>query len=253
MPDTITGQLTPNNGFGLPDLSIIQQMQDALNGQLTLNNLNLASATFSNNITVNGEVLAAAGVQQIDQSALATLVGAVAQPVSGTVAAVIRRVGNDITLNFTFTAARIAVTDAGASGSFGATKIFDFVETALAFQGSRLNITAVVEGAALTTGAGDADYVLGIGTTNISAAADKVLAAAATNVSGGSLAITDSAGTGVGSLVAVPAVATAGVDGTTTASDLYLNWSGSAATIDANSTIDFTGTATVNVILLGDD
>lgn len=43
------------------------------------------------------------------------------------------------------------------------------------------------------------------------------------------------------------------VDGTSTAADLYLNWSGTAATIDATSTITVTGTITVAGRMMGDD
>lgn len=232
----------PIAGYALPDNTSLELMRNMLNGDAEIDSLDVGGTTVS-----------AATLGVINQTANATAVGAVAQPVSGAAACVISKVGNIATLTFTLTAARIAVTDAGASGSFGATKIFDFVEQALGFIGSRFNQTACVEGSALTTGAGDAAYVIGVGTTAISAAADGILAAANTNVSGGSKSITDTAGTGAGELVAVPAVATAGVDGTGTASDLYLNWSGTAATIDANSTIDITGTITIVLALLGDD
>jgi hypothetical protein len=245
----VLGALEPNNGVGLPDLSIVQNLMDCVNGDQAVNQMTFSATGPTIGSTVLGESM----VQSISQAANASAVGAVAQPVSGSVACAISKVGSIVTLVFTFTAARIAVTDGAASGSFGATKIFDFVEQALAFIGSRYNQVSSVEGAALTTGAGDAAYVIGIGTTAIAAAADGVLAAANTNVSGGSKSITDVAGTGAGELVAVPAVATAGVDGTGTASDLYLNWSGTAATIDASSTIDITGTATVVLAMLGDD
>lgn len=232
----------PIAGYALPDNTSLELMRNMLNGDAEIDDLDIGGTTVS-----------AATLAVINQTANATAVGAVAQPVSGSVACAISKVGNIATLTFTLALARIAVTDAGASGSFGATKIFDFVEQALGFIGSRFNQVSCVEGAALTTGAGDAAYVIGVGTTAISAAADGILAAANTNVSGGSKSITDSGGTGAGELVAVPAVATAGVDGTGTASDLYLNWSGTAATIDANSTIDITGTITIVLALLGDD
>lgn len=236
----------PIQGPLLADGAILNQMVDSLNGEETIASLAVTS------LVLGGTTLDATDAALVDQAGNATSVGAVAAPVSGTTAVAISKVGNLAILTFTFTATRITVTDGAASGSHGATKIFDFVQQALAFQGARFNQVSAVEGAALTTGAGDAVYAIGIGTTAISAAADGVLAAANTNVSG-SVAVTDSAGTGAGTLTSVPPVATAGVDGTSTASDLYLNWSGTAATIDANSTIDITGTATVAVILLGDD
>ena len=43
------------------------------------------------------------------------------------------------------------------------------------------------------------------------------------------------------------------LDGTTTAVDLYINWSGTAATIDATSYIDVTGTITIMGVFNGDD
>lgn len=238
----VLGQVNPPNGVGLPDLSIIKNLMDCMNGDQEVNSLAFAG----------GYLLAPAGVQQISQSENATAIGAVAQPVSGSVSAAMRKIGNIATITFTLTAVRIAVTDTGAPGSWGATKIFDFVEQGLVFLGARFNQVSAVEGAALTTGAGDAVYAIGLGTTAIAASADGVLAAANTNI-GTSVTITDVAGTGAGTFVAAPAVATAGVNGTGTASDIYLNWSGTAASIDANSTIDITGTATVMVALLGDD
>lgn len=230
-------------GYTMISGTMLQQIQDLLNGD----------RAFVNDLDLNGTDFGASQAGLVSQAANATAVGAKANPVSGSTACAISKVGNLVTLTFTFTDTRIAVTDGAASGSFGATKIFDFVDTGLAFLGSRLNQVSCVEGSALTGGAGDAAYVIGLGTTAISAAADAVLAAANINVSGGSKAITNSGGTGAGELVAVPAVATAGVDGTATPADIYLNWSGSAATIDANSTIDITGTATVVLTLLGDD
>ena len=62
--------------------------------------------------------------------------------------------------------------------------------------------------------------------------------------------ITNVAGTGAGTKFGGQGTA---VDGTGTAVDLYLNWSGTAATIDANGTITVTGTVELLVALLGDD
>lgn len=243
----VLGQLEPNNGFGLPDLAIVKNMQDCLNGDQALNTITLTSAVIGG---VGGTTLNAAMAASISQTANATAVGAVAAPVSGTTAVAISKVGNEVVLTFTMTAMRIAVTDAAASGSFGATKIFDFVEQALVFKGARANWTASVEGAGLS-GADDAAYVIGVGTTPITVAADGVLAAANQNVAA-SKSITDPISSAQAS-VSAPAVATAAVDGTGTASDLYVNWSGTAATVDASSTIDMTGTLTIALTLLGDD
>lgn len=174
-----------------------------------------------------------------------------AAPTSGTVAVAITRVEQFFTLTFTLTLARIPVTDGAGSGSHGSLKIFDFVPAAVSFLGSRQDYTAFAEGAALTTAAGDAVFEIGVGTTAISAAADGTLGNGVNENVGQAVAVTNSSGTGVGTAVN-GAVSTA-LDGTSTPIDLYLNWSGTAATIDATSTIDVTGTITVVGVLLGDD
>lgn len=60
-----------------------------------------------------------------EDEAYTATVGAVAAPTSGTVTVDIRKVGNIVRLDFRLTAARIVVTDAGGTGSFGALKLFD--------------------------------------------------------------------------------------------------------------------------------
>lgn len=182
---------------------------------------------------------------------LASAIGAVAQPVSGTVAVNIAQVGPYVRLDFTLTAAQIPVTDAAGSGSYGTLKIFDFAQSAISFLGARQNYTAFAEGAALTGAAGDAVFEIGVGTTAIAAAADGTLGNGVNENVGQAVSVTLTAGTGVGT--AVDGAKTTALDGTSTALDLNLNWSGSAATIDANSTIDVTGTITVVCVLLGDD
>lgn len=184
----------------------------------------------------------------VDQDTNATLVGAV-NTVTGLTAS-IERVGKVFSITFTLAAVVVTVTDGAASGSYGTLKLFDFVQDGIAFLGCRQNYTAYAEGAALTTAAGDAAFVIGVGTTAIAAAADGVLAAGNQNV-GASISQTNSAGTTTGT--AMSGAVVAGVDGTTTAIDLSLNVSGTAATIDATSTLTVTGTITVAGVLLGDD
>ena len=128
-------------------------------------------------------------------------------------------------------------------------KLFDFAEQGLAIIGCRQNYTAYAEGAALTGGAGDAVFEIGVGTVAIAAAADGTLGATNDNV-GVDIDQTLSGGTTTGTVHTFSSLV---ADGTATASDLYLNWSGTAATIDANSTIDVTGTITVVGVMLGDD
>lgn len=167
-----------------------------------------------------------------------------AQPASGTVALVAKEVQYPFfKMKFTLTAARVSVTDAGASGSYGALKLFDFNAGAFTILGCRQSYTAFAEGSALTTAAGDAVFDIGIGSVAIAAAADGALGGATDDNIGGEIAITLSGGTGTGTLV--EGAKSTAINGTSTAADIVLNWSGTAATIDANSTIDVTGDITI--------
>lgn len=178
-------------------------------------------------------------------------IGSVNQPASGSISCAITRLGALFKLDFTLNAARISVTDGAGSGSHGSLKLFDFVAQAISFLGSRQDYTAFAEGAALTGAAGDAVFEIGVGTTAISAAADGTLGNGVNENVGQAVSVTLSSGTGTGT--AVDGAKTTALNGTATAIDLYLNWSGSAATIDASSTIDVTGTITVVGVFLGDD
>ena len=174
-----------------------------------------------------------------------------AAPVAGTVTVALRRFGPMFELTFTLTAARLTVTDGAASGSYGSLKLFDFVAQAISFLGARQDYTAFAEGAALTGAAGDAAFEIGVGTTAIVAAADGTLGNGVNENVGQAVTVTLAGGTGTGT--AVDGAKTTALNGTATELDLYLNWSGTAATIDANSTIDVTGTITVVGFFLGDD
>lgn len=178
-----------------------------------------------------------------------TEIGTLNQPTSGKVKCTAQKQGFIWRLDFELVAARIPVTDAAASGSSGSLKLIDLAEYALAFLGSRQDYTAFSEGSALTGGAGDASFKIALG----SAAADAGDAAlTGTEVDfGAAVSVTLSGGTGTGTAVTGPS--STALDGTSTAKDIYLNWSGSAATIDANSTIDVWGTVTMLLASLGDD
>lgn len=180
----------------------------------------------------------------------------VTQPVSGNVdVQVVRGRGEGIQsarLDFTFNQARIPVTDAAGSGSSGSLKIFTFIQQAIEVLGCRQDYTAFVEGSALTTAAGDAAFKMGLGTVAADAG-DGALTATEVDFCGITGTITDSAGTGAGTIFLTGGTIGTALDGTTTAKDVYLNWSGTAATIDANSTIDVTGTVSLYVVMLGDD
>lgn len=181
---------------------------------------------------------------------LATI-GAVTVPASGTITAVEEQFGPFVRTTFTLAAARISVTDAAGSGSYGTSVLYTLPQCAVSFLGCRQNYTAFVEGAALTTAAGDASFEIGVGTTAIAAAADGTLGNGVNENVGQAVAVTDSGGTGTGT--AVNGCGTTAFDGTTSAIVLHLNWSGTAATIDANSTIDVTGTISVLWCHMGDD
>ena len=180
-----------------------------------------------------------------------TTVGTVNQPASGSITVKEEQFGPFVRTQFTLSAARITATDGGGSGSHGALKIYDFPAAAISFLGSRQDYTAFAEGAALTGAAGDAAFEIGVGTTAISAAADGTLGNGAQENVGQAVSVTLSGGTGTGT--AVNGANTTALNGTATATDLNLNWSGTAATIDATSTIDVTGTITVVWVHMADD
>lgn len=187
----------------------------------------------------------------LDQGDNATNVGAI-NTTTG-LAVTIARLGPFFSLTFTLTAVSITVTDAGASGASGSLKLFDFVQAGVVPLGCRQDYTAFAEGAALTGAAGDAAFVMGLGSVAANAG-DGVLTTTEVDFGAVTGTITLSGGTGTGTKFSGAGLNTnAGLDGTTTAIDLYLNWCGTAATIDANSTISVTGTITVTGVLLGDD
>lgn len=152
-------------------------------------------------------------------------------------------------LDFTLTAVSITVTDAAGSGSSGSLKLFDFAAGSVIALACRQDYTAFAEGATLTGAAGDAAFVMGLGSVAANAG-DASLTGTEVDFGAVTSTITLSSGTGVGTKHSATAAA---FDGTSTPTDLYLNWSGSAATIDASSTISVTGTISVLVALMGDD
>jgi hypothetical protein len=140
-------------------------------------------------------------------------------------------------LEFDLDAAQIPVTDAAGSGSYGALNLFTFNNGYVNNTTCIQNYTAFAEGTALTGGAGDAAFDIGIGSVSIAAAADGALTTTSDDI-GDEIAVTLSGGTGTGSKVTG---VTTPFDGTSTADKISLNMSGTAATIDASSTLDVTG------------
>ena len=194
-----------------------------------------------------GTIYTTTGTQNINASAIGALATA---PASGTVTAIIKRIGHFFSIDFTLTAARITVTDAAGSGSSGSLKIFTFAQGAILPLGSRQDYTAFAEGSALTTAAGDAAFVMALGSVAANAG-DGALTGTEVDIAPATGTITLSGGTGTGTKMG--GATSAPIDGTSTAVDVYLNWSGSAATIDATSYIDVTGTISVAGCFLGDD
>lgn len=172
-----------------------------------------------------------------------------AQPASGSVTMALVRHGPMFRMDFTLTAARISVTDAAGSGSSGSLQLFDFAQGGVQILASRQDYTAFAEGAALTGAAGDAAFVMGLGSVAANAG-DGALTGTEVDYAPVTSTITLSGGTGTGNKFGGAGTI---VDGTATAADVYLNWSGTAATIDANSTIDVTGTITLVGVFVGDD
>lgn len=183
----------------------------------------------------------------VDQSQNGTLIGAVA----GTgVAVTIKRAGQFFTLDFTLTSVAVTHTDAGASGSSGSIKIFDFAEGMVTILGARMNLTFLGD-ALIDTNAGDMAFKCGLGSVAADAG-DAALTTTEVNICTISSTVTLSSK--AGTLASFPSVAVlTPIDGTATAVDLYFNESGSAATSDANGVLTVSGTITVAGMFLGDD
>jgi len=182
---------------------------------------------------------------------------AAAQPASGAfdVAVNFNPATRQFAIDVTLIGARITVTDAAGSGSSGSLKLFTFAQAALAILGARQNYTKFREGTALTTAAGDAAFVMGLGSAAANAG-DGALTGTEVDIGAvtATMTLSGSPATATGTKISGAGLNTsAGLDGTSTAIDIYLNWSGSAATIDATSTIDVWGTLTIAGVLLGDD
>lgn len=181
------------------------------------------------------------------------VLGTLFQPTSGRLDAVLtwggKRGLDQWRLDFTLNKLRIPVTDAAGSGSSGSFKMFTFNQGSIKIDGARMDFTSFIEGSALDTAAGDAAFVMALGSVAADAG-DGALTGTEVDICAATSTLTLSGGTTTGTKHA----ATAAIfDGTTTALDMYLNWSGTAATVDANSTIDVTGTISVSGRFLKDD
>lgn len=197
-----------------------------------------ATQTLTNKTLTAPEITAAA----TDSS-----VGTVGTPASGTLSATFERMGNFFKINFTLTAAQIPVTDGAGSGSHGSLKLMDIAEGSVLYLGCRQDYTAYSpDGTGVPD---DTVFEIGVGTTAISAAADGSLGSTEDDI-GGDVNQTLVSGTTTGT---AHTASNTIFDGTTTAADINLNFSGTAATVDGNGTLDVTGTICIVGVFLGDD
>lgn len=192
------------------------------------------------------EVNIAGAAAMLTQGDVATLVGTVAS-VSG-LSCTVKRLGQFTMLSFTLTGVAITHTDAAGSGSSGSLKIFDLVAGAWLALGCRTNLTLTSD--TTMDVAGDCVGVFALGTAAANAGDGAltgtevdIAATKAFTLSSNTLAVGTNI-TGVGGLT---------IDGTSTASDIYLNESCTAATSDANGVLTVTGTIDLVLINLGDD
>lgn len=163
------------------------------------------------------------------------------------VACAISRHGKFATLSFTLTSVAITHTDAAGSGSSGSIKIFDLAQGAWQSIACRTNLTLTSD--ATMDVSGDMAGVFALGSVAANAGDGALTgtevdfaATKAFTLSSNTLAVGTNL-TGAG----------AGVDGTSTASDIYLNESGSAATSDATGVLTVSGTITLVLVNLADD
>jgi hypothetical protein len=257
-------------------------------------------------LQVGSSFITEADAAAVSGAGTAALVGGVPD-VSG-LAAAVERFGSFFKITLTLTALRVLITDAAASGSYGAQALFTFIDAASFVHLSKQVYATVTESPAVVftadtdetavltnvssfanlivggtitgsgiaasseiesmdtvagtitlselttataaaveltqtalTGATDGDFEIGLGTTEIVAAADGVLAAGNENI-------------GADVDVVAEVVAAGGTDTTAEylAADavVYLNVSGTAATIDVNGYVDVTGTVVIVGVML---
>ncbi len=174
-----------------------------------------------------------------------------AAPSSGTVGVMTPHVNSVpfFMLRWGFTAARVPHTDAAGSGSSGSLKLFTFNEGVVTLLGSMQRWTTVTDVSGTITTAGlDMVGVIAFGTVAADAG-DGALTS--TEVDWCSTRSFTMPSTGF-STVVVQAGVLAGLDGSTTAKDIYLNESGTAATSDANGSLDLTGYFNIWGVMAGD-
>lgn len=153
-------------------------------------------------------------------------------------------------LDFGFTAARVPWTDAAGSGSFGALKLMTFNEGVITLLGATQRWTVLTDvNGTITTSANNMVGVIAFGTATASAHDGSL---SSTEVDWCSTRSFTMPATGFTTGI-IQAGVLAGVDGTTTAKDVWLNASGTAATSNANGSLDMTGYFSIWGVVGGDN
>lgn len=153
-------------------------------------------------------------------------------------------------LDFGFTAARLPWTDAAGSGSSGSLSLMTFNEGVITLLGSTQRWMVITDVSGTITTAGlDMVSVIAFGTVAADAG-DGALTS--TEVDWCSTRSFTMPSTGF-STVIIQAGVLAGFDGTTTAKAVILNASGTAATSDANGSLDLTGYFSIWGVVGGDN
>jgi len=161
------------------------------------------------------------------------------QPSSGAIQASAIQVADKITITLSLSAARFSVVR-NANGSFASIPLMTVLAASLSFIACKQNYIGYVEGAALTGGAGNAQFAIGVGTAAVPSEENGVLDFHSQNI-GTAIQETNVGGTSTGQRI------TTGidVDASSAATNLFLNFAGTAATILANDFLDVTGTVTI--------
>lgn len=176
-------------------------------------------------------------------------IGSVVKPANGKVEITgIYKEGPYYRLDFKLSKARVPVTDAAGSGSYGTLKLFTFDQQAISFLGSRQDYTAYASDG--TGVPNDTAFEIGLGSAAIAAAADGTLGNGVNEDIGQAVAQTLDTGTTTGSAVTA---STTAINGTGTAASINLNVSGSATTVDDDGWLAVTGTLSVTFAFMGDD
>jgi len=174
-------------------------------------------------------------------------IGAVAKPAHGFIDCTVVKDLGSVRLDIALRKARIQVTDATTSGSYGTLKLFTFAEGAVSYLGCRQDYTAYKpDGTGVPA---DTAFKIGVGSAAIAAAADGALTGTSVDI-GAAVDQTLSSGTTTGTAATHASTA---IDGTTTPATINLNFSGTAATVDGDGWLEVTGTISVSVAQLGDD